>query len=79
MAGIKELLDALRQLNVESKDIVSNRIKVAYESSPSRLSVLSHTEQVLPSKALKESKHKTRAPPKNKRRSTAPFESDKPL
>ena len=30
MAGMTELLGALRQLNVESKDIVSNRIKAAY-------------------------------------------------
>ena len=36
MAGITELLGALRQLNVESKDIVSNPIKAAYESSASR-------------------------------------------
>ena len=53
MVGMTELLGALRQLNVESKDIVSNRIKAAYESAPSRLSVLSHNEQVLPSKAVK--------------------------
>ena len=52
MAGMTELLGALRQLNLEYKDIVSNRIKAAYESAPSRLSVLSHNEQVQPSKAV---------------------------
>ena len=79
MVGMTELLGALRQLNMESKDIVSNRIKAAYESSPSRLSVLSYNEQVLPSMAVKESKHKTRAPPKHKRRSTSPFKNEEPL
>ena len=73
MAGMTELLGALRQLNVEIKDIVSNRIKAAYESAPSRLSDLSPNEQVLPSKAVKESKQKSRAPSQNKRRSTSPF------
>ena len=79
MAGMTELLCALRQLNVKSKDIVSNRIKAAYESPPFRLSVLSHYEQVLLSKAVNESKHKTRAPPKHKRRSTSPFKIEVPL
>ena len=74
-----ELLGALRQLNVESKDIVSNRIKAASESAPSRLSVFSHNEQVLPSKAVKELKQKSRAPPKHKRRSTSPFEIEELL
>ena len=74
MAGMTELLCALWQLNVESTDVVSNRIKVAYESAPSRLSVLSHNELVLPSMAVKESKHKTIAQPKNNRKSTSPFE-----
>ena len=32
MPGMTELLGALRQLNVESKDIVSNPIKAAYKS-----------------------------------------------
>ena len=66
MAGMTKLLGALRQLNVESKDIVSNRIKAAYESAPSRLSVLSYNEQVLQSKAVNKSKQKSRAPPKHK-------------
>ena len=79
MAGMTELIGALRQLNVDGKDIVSTRIKAAYESAPSRLSVLSHNEQVLLSKAVKESKHKTRAPRQNKRRSTSPFEIKEPL
>ena len=79
MAGMKKLLVALRQLNVESKDIVSNRIKAAYESAPSRLSVFSHKEQVLPSKAVNESKHKTRAPSQNKRRTKFPFEIEERL
>ena len=52
-----ELLGALRQLNVESKDTVSNRIKAASERAPSRFSVLSNNEQILTSKALTESKH----------------------
>ena len=79
MAGMTEVLCALRQLNVESKDIASTRIKAAYESAPSRLSALSPNEQVLPSIAVKESKHKSRAPPKHKRRSTSPFEIEEPL
>ena len=73
MAGMTELLGALRQLNVESKTIVSNRIKAAYESAPSWLGVYSDNEQVLPSKAVKESKHKAKAPPKYKRKLTSPF------
>ena len=73
MTCMTVLLGALRQLNVDGKDIVSTRITAAYESSPSRLSVLAHNEQVLPSKAVKESKHKSRAPPTNKPRSTSSF------
>ena len=64
MAIMTELLGALRLLNVDGKDIVSNRIKTAYESAPSPLSALSHNQQVLPSKAVKESKQKSRAPTK---------------
>ena len=73
MSGMTELLGALRQLNVESKDIVSTSIKAAYEIAPSRLSALSPNEQVLPSKAVQVSKHMSRALPKHKRRSTSPF------
>ena len=79
MAGMTELLTTLRQLNVESKHIVSNRIKTAYEYAPPRLNVFFHYKQVLPSKAVKESMHKTSAPPKHKRRSTSPFEIKDPL
>ena len=59
MAGMTDLLGALRQLNVESKDIVSTRIKAAYESAPSRLSSLSPNEKLLISKTVKDSKHKS--------------------
>ena len=79
MAGMTELLRALIQLNVETKDIVSNRIKAANESAPSRLIVQSHNEQVLPSKAVTKSKHMTRAPLKYNRRSTSPFEIEELL
>ena len=80
MAGMTELLGSLRQLNVDGKDIFSTRIKAAYESAPSRLSSHNHNEQVLPSsKAINESKHKSRAPPKNKQRSTSPIEIEEAL
>ena len=79
MAGMTELLVSLRQLNVDGKDIVSTHIKAAYECAPSRFSALSYNEQVLLSKAVKKSKHKSRAPPINKQRLTSPFEIEEPL
>ena len=57
LSGMTELHGAFWQLNVDSKDMVSTRIKAAYESEPVRLSALSPNEQVLPYKALKELKH----------------------
>ena len=79
MAGMRVLLGPLRQLNVEGKDIVSTLIKAAYESAPSRLSIHYYKEQVLPPKAVKESKRKFRATPNNKRRSTSPLKIEEPL
>ena len=48
MAGMTKLLGALRQLNVESKDIVSNPIKEAYESVAARSGPLRHNDNALP-------------------------------
>jgi hypothetical protein len=69
LPGIPELIGALRQLNVESKDIVSHPIKAAYESATPRSGPLHHHEKAIP----KEAKPKAK-PPKAKRRSTSPFE-----
>lgn len=77
MAGMTELLGALRQLNVESKDIVSNPIKAAYESGAARLGQLRHNDNALPSQPPKAARKKARAPP-NKRGSTSPFEIEEP-
>ena len=73
MAGMTELLGALRQLNVVSKEIVSNPIKAAYDSGASRSSPLRHNDNALPSQPPKAARKKGRAQP-NKRGSTSPFE-----
>ena len=66
----RELIGALRQLNVESKDIVSHPIKAAYESAVPRTGPLHHNEKAIP----KAAKPKPKPQPKSKRRSTSPFE-----
>ena len=53
MAGMTKLLGALRELNVESKDIVSNPIKAAYESGAARSGPLRHNDNALPSQPSK--------------------------
>ena len=63
---MRELIGALRQLNVESEDIVSHPIKAAYESAVPRTGPLHHNEKAIP-KAPKPK-------PKTKRRSTSPSE-----
>ena len=68
LPGMRELIGALRQLNVESGDIVSHPIKAAYESAVPRTGPLHHNEKAVP----KAPKPKT----KSKRRSTSPFEID---
>ena len=73
MAGMTELLGELRQLNVESKDIVTNLIKAAYESGAARSGPLRHNDNALPSQPPKATRKKARAQP-NKRGSTSPFE-----
>ena len=73
MPGMTELFGALRQLNVEAKDIVSKLIRAAFESGVPRTGPLHHNEKALPPEPTKR-KPKAKAPPKNKRRSTSPFE-----
>ena len=77
MAGMTELLGALSQPNVESKDIVSNPIKAAYESGASRSGPLRHNDNALPSQLPKVSRKKAKAPP-NKRGSISPFQIEGP-
>ena len=48
MAGITQLLGALRQLNVVSKDIVSNSIKAAYKSGAARSGPFCYNGNALP-------------------------------
>ena len=69
LPGMPQLIGALRQLNVESKDIVSHPIKAAYESAVPRTGPLHHNEKAIP-KAPKPKPQQ----PKSKRRSTSPFE-----
>ena len=70
LPGMPQLIGALRQLNVESKDIVSHPIKAAYESAVPRTGPLHHNEKAIP----KAPKPKPKPKPKSKRRSTSPFE-----
>lgn len=73
LPGMAEMIGALRQLNVESKDIVSHPIQAAYESATPRSGPLRHHEKAIP----KEVKPKTKPnPPKSKRKSTSPVEPD---
>ena len=74
IVGMTELLGALRQLNIESKDIVSDKIKAAYESAASEMDPRRNIEQTVPRQHPKAPKKKTKSVPKNKRRSTSPFE-----
>ena len=66
MVGMTEILSALRQLNVESKDIVFTQIKSAYESGASRFGPLRHNEKALPSEPQNARKRKPKAAPKYK-------------
>ena len=68
LPGMAELIGALRQLNVESKDIVSHPIQAAYESATPRSGPLRHYEKAIP-KAVR-----PKPKPKSKRRSTSAFE-----
>ena len=77
MAGMTELLGALRKLNVESKNIVYNSINAAYESGAARSGPLCHNDNALPSQPPKAERRKARAQP-NKRGSTSPFEIEGP-
>ena len=72
-AGMTELLGALKQLNVKSKDIDSNLIKAAYESGAANSSPFCHNDNALPFQPPKAAKNKARAP-LNKRGSTSPFD-----
>ena len=75
MAGMTELLSAPRQLNVKSKDIVSNPIKAAYESGASRFGQHRHPDNALKIQPPKAARNKARSP-SNKRGSTSPFENE---
>ena len=77
MAGMTEQLCALRQLNVESNDIVSNSIKAAYESRAARSGTHRHNDKALSSQPPKAAKKKAKAPP-NKRGSASPSEIEGP-
>ena len=70
LPGMRELIGALRQLNVESEDIVSHPIKAAYESAVPRTGPLHHNEKAVPKAP------KPKPQPKSKRRSTSPFENE---
>ena len=77
MAGMTTLLSALKQLNVESKDIVSIPIKASYKCNAASSGPLCHNENALPSQPPKAAMEKARAQ-SNKRGSASPFEIDKP-
>ena len=68
LPGMVELIGALRQLNVDGKDIVSHPIQAAFESATPRSGPLHHNEKAII--APKQPKPK----PTSKRRSTSPFE-----
>ena len=61
MAGMTELPGVLRQLNVESNDIVSNPIKAANKRGASRSGPLRHNDNALPSQLPKAARKKARA------------------
>ena len=70
LPGMRELIGALRQLNVESEDIVSHPIKAAYESAVPRTGPLHHNEKAVPKAP------KPKPQPKSKRKSTSQFENE---
>lgn len=76
MTGMPELIGALRQLNVDSKDIVSRHIQAAYETATPRSGPLRHNDKALPT--APKPAPKTKPPNKNKRQSTAPLETEDP-
>ena len=67
MVGVTQILGALRQLNVKSKDIVFAQIKSAYESSASRSGPLCNNMKALISESQKARKRKPKAVPKEKK------------
>ena len=79
MVGMTELLGALRQLNVESKDIVSAQIKFAYEIGASRPGPLCHHQKALQMEPQKTRKQKPKVAAKDKKSSTTPIESEGPF
>ena len=79
MVGMTELLGALRQLNVDSKDIVSAQFMSAYESGASRSGPLRHNEKALSPEPQTARKRKQNAAPKEWKSSTAPIESEGPF
>ena len=78
IVGMTELLGALRQLNVESKDFGSDPIKATYESGAACSGKLRHNDNSLPSQLPKAARKKARSPP-NRRGSTSPFEIERPF
>jgi hypothetical protein len=70
LPGMREMIGALRQLNVESEDIVSHPIKAAYESGVPRTGPLHHNEKAVPKAP------KPKPQPKSKRKSTSQFENE---
>ena len=79
MVGMTELLDALRQLDVENNDIVSVQIKSAYETGAFRSGLLHRNEKPLSLKPQRARKQMPLAAPKNKISSTAPIKSKGPF
>ena len=77
ITGMTKLLRPWRQLNVQSKDIVSNLFKAAYDSGAARSGLLRNNNNALPSQPPKATKKNTKAPP-IKRKSPAPFEIERP-
>ena len=74
MVGITELWGALWQLDIESKDIVSNKIKAEYERAAFQINSRRNNKQTVPPQHPKSPKKKTKLGPKIKRRSTFLFE-----
>ena len=73
MAGMTDLLGALRQLNVKSKDILSNSVKAAYKSGAARSGLIRHNDNALPFQPSKAARKIARVQP-NKRGLISKFE-----
>jgi hypothetical protein len=74
LPGMTELLGALRQLNAESKDIVSHPIQAAFESATPRSGPLRHNEKAIPQ--APKPNPKSKAKPKSKRTSTTALKNN---